>query len=334
MSILIVGEAWGEKEAETGTPFVGASGWLLDQMLAQAGIVRRDCILTNVFNLRPAGNDVKTLCGNKGEAIPGLPALVKGKYVRREYAGELERLFNEVKQAQPNVVIALGATAAWAFLHSSGIKTIRGAVAPAAAPVEQRLGRPLKVLPTYHPAMVLRDFGARPVVVSDLGKAKRESLSPDLCRPLREIWTHPTLEDLHEYERTRLVGADLVAADIETAQDQITCIGFSPRPGSAIVIPFFRGANGHYWQTPGEEKEALAIVRRWLATYPTVFQNGMYDIHFLWRKYGIPVPKAAEDTMLLHHAWQPELEKGLGFLATIYTDELSWKFMRKGRRHD
>jgi hypothetical protein len=32
--------------------------------------------------------------------------------------------------------------------------------------------------------------------------------------------------------------------------------------------------------------------------------------------------------MLLHHALQPEMDKGLGFLGTVYTDELPWKFMR------
>jgi hypothetical protein len=55
---------------------------------------------------------------------------------------------------------------------------------------------------------------------------------------------------------------------------------------------------------------------------------------FCWKNYGIPTPAPAEDTMLLHHAMQPEMEKGLGFLASVYTDEASWKFMRKGAKHD
>jgi len=73
---------------------------------------------------------------------------------------------------------------------------------------------------------------------------------------------------------------------------------------------------------------AWNYVRRWCQK-PSVFQNGLYDIHFLWRRYGISVPNAIDDTMLMHHAFQPEMEKGLGFLASIYTDEQSWKFMRK-----
>ncbi len=45
-------------------------------------------------------------------------------------------------------------------------------------------------------------------------------------------------------------------------------------------------------------------------------------------RYGIAVP-VTDDTMLLHHALQPEMEKGLSFLGTIYTSEASWKMMRK-----
>ena len=58
------------------------------------------------------------------------------------------------------------------------------------------------------------------------------------------------------------------------------------------------------------------------------FQNGLYDISFLWRAYGIRVMGAEHDTMLLHHALQPESLKGLGFLGSIYTDHGAWKQMR------
>jgi DNA polymerase I-like protein with 3'-5' exonuclease and polymerase domains len=61
-----------------------------------------------------------------------------------------------------------------------------------------------------------------------------------------------------------------------------------------------------------------------------VGQNYLYDANFLWTKYGIPSLDMDEDTMLLHHALQPEMEKGLDFLSTIYSDEPKWKFMRKG----
>lgn len=333
-NIFIVGEAWGEKEEETGLPFQGASGWLLDQMLAQAGIKRNECYVTNVFQLRPKpSNDIKNLCGSKADAIPGYPKLAKGQYIRAEYAGELERLYSEIIREQPNLILVLGATATWALCHTAGIKQYRGAVTGTHSAVTAKLGREFKVLPTYHPAMVSRDMSARPIVVADFSKALRESTFPDIRIPDCFIWTHPTLEDLATYERDYINPATLLSIDIETKGDQITCIGFAPGPESAIVIPLFKGDNGSYWATTEEEVAALDYVRRWCEK-PCVFQNGMYDMSFLWRRYHIPCPNAQEDTMLLHHAFQPELEKGLGFLATIYTDRPSWKFMRGGKKHD
>lgn len=84
-NIMLVGEAWGEKEEEVQRPFVGASGWFLNQTLAHAGIAREDCYVTNVFNLRPKPkNDIINLCGDKSTALPGYPALTKGKFVRKE----------------------------------------------------------------------------------------------------------------------------------------------------------------------------------------------------------------------------------------------------------
>jgi uracil-DNA glycosylase len=334
-NIMLVGEAWGEKEEETGVPFSGTSGWLLDQMLSAAGIARRDCYVTNVFNLRPKPSaDVKNLCGSKAEGIPGLPQLDKGKYILARYAGELERLYDEVRREEPNVIVTLGATATWAFCHTSGIKQYRGAVTSACHAVNIKLGREQKVLPTYHPAMVARDYTARPIVIADLSKAAREAATPVIQRPERYIWLYPTIEDLEQFEREHIIGSTLLSIDIETAGDQITCIGFAPNPSVAIVVPLFLGINQNYWGTRNEELVALNYVRRWCAMIPSVFQNGLYDIKYLWQRYGIPVPLAAEDTMLLHHAWQPEMEKGLGFLATLYTDEASWKFMRKGKKHD
>src|SRR4051812_38968141 len=125
--IMIVGEAFGKDEEEQGAPFVGASGFHLNQMLSLVGIERSQCYLTNVFNLRPEGNDVKKLCGPKAEGIRGMPMLQQGKYVRAEFTGEVQRLYREVQAVRPNVLIALGASAAWAFLRQPGIKKVRGA---------------------------------------------------------------------------------------------------------------------------------------------------------------------------------------------------------------
>jgi uracil-DNA glycosylase len=334
--ILLVGEAWGEQEAEAQQAFVGKSGWLIKQLLSQVGIRFDDCYVTNVFNLQPQpSNDVINLCGPKAEAIPGMPILTKGKYARAEYTNELRRLYEEINREDPNVIIALGPTAAWALLGSSGIKAIRGApiatTSPATRATDVALSRQFKVLPTYHPAAVLRDWTLRPIVLADLSKALRQAAFPEISRPPRNLWIEPTLEDLARYEQDYIIPARRLSIDIETKQDQITCVGFAPSKDSAIVVPFWSAGqkDGNYWRSFEDELRAWDYVRRWCALRPSIFQNGLYDIHRLWRTYGIACTLAQDDTMLLHHALQPEMEKGLGFQATIYTDEASWKFMRK-----
>lgn len=335
VKIALVGEAWGEKEEEVGAPFVGASGWLLDQMLAQAGIVRSECLVTNCFNLRPCPtNDIKNLCGPRTAGIPSLPQVQAGKFILAKYASELERLYDEIRRADPNIIVVLGATAAWAFLHTSGIRSIRGATAVSCGAVSAKLGREYKILPTYHPAAVAREWSLRPIVIADLDKARRQSSTSIFTRPSRSLWLEPTLLDLANYERDFIVPAESLAADIETKQDQIDCISFAPSPNTAIVVPFFLENGQNYWPTLQEEMIAWGYVRNWLATKPIDWQNGMFDMNILWWRYGMPALLAREDPMLLHHAMQPELQKGLGFLGSIYSEEASWKFMGKGKKHD
>lgn len=324
--IFILGEAWGEQEELLRMPFVGAAGYELNRMLTEAGIDRMHCELGNVFNLRPQPtNDVENLCGPKGSVSNNLPALRPGKYLLDRYVPEVERCLAEIRAADPSVIIAMGNTAAWLLLSDPRIGKIRGTTS---------LGLTgHKVLPTYHPAAILRQWDLRHVTVLDLMKAKRESAFREVRRPQRFIYVPETLDDIEEYYESRYAGltaADTIAPDIETASEQITCIGFAHCPEEALVIPFVdprRG--GSYWPTLSSELGAWQWVRKILATRPRkIFQNGLYDIHHLWRSYGIPVVNAAEDTMLLHHALQPESEKGLGFLGSVYTDEPAWKLMR------
>lgn len=333
--VMLIGEAWGEAEERTGLPFQGPAGWFLRDALASVGINYSDCYSTNVFNLRPQPKtDIINLCGPKSEAIPGLPALVKGKYANVQYIPELQRLYREINKVNPNIIIALGATATWALCHSAGIRAVRGAFTHTHENCGKSVGVPLtrqfKVLPTYHPAAVLREWTLRPIVYSDLDKAARNSIFPEVIRPKREVWIEPTLDDIREYDARYMCRTKRASIDIETKGDQITCVGFAPSVDSAIVIPFysFAAPDKNYWPTLKEELIAWGYVKEWCENIPGVFQNGAYDMHRLWRTYGIRcVP--AEDTMLLHHSLQPEMEKGLGFLATIYTEEASWKFMSR-----
>lgn len=327
-NILILGEFMTHKDYEEGYIFAGGSGWMLKTLMNYVGLSFNECHKTYVFLQMPQKGELAGFCGKKDEGVKGLPALSRAGYMLPKYQHELDRLYAEINRMDPNVILALGPAASWALLGTTGLKAIRGAPAASTAP---QLKRPYKVIPTYSPNAVNRDYSLRPIVLSDLDKLRRESGYPEVVRPSRKIWLEPTLGDLYEYEREFIHHSNQLSIDIETKGRIITCIGFAPDKHSAIVVPFFseRRKDNNYWSTLHEEVEAWNWVRRMCALKKAVGQNFIYDMNFLWTEYGITVPKASDDTMLLHHALQLEMPKALGFLATLYTDEASWKFMRK-----
>ena len=326
--IALVGEAYGEAEERACAPFIGYSGQELTRMLEDAGIHRADCFLTNVFNLHPPGNQIEAFCGPKDEAITGYPALTKSKYLRREYIPELERLGEELVSVDPNIIIALGNTASWALLGRTAISKYRGTTE-----LSTHTATGYKVLSTYHPAAVCRQWELRPTTVMDLMKAARESAFPEIRRPAVSVHIPETLQDLEDFHALHIRGCETLAVDIETVGQQITCIGFAPSTGDALVVPIFdrRRKNRSYWPDLESERQAWGFIQRILLdrTISKTFQNGLYDIAFLWRSYGLKVMNAQHDTMLLHHALQPESLKGLGYLGSIYTDHGAWKQMRE-----
>ncbi len=131
--IMLVGEAPGRDEDEQGLPFVGASGKLLDRMLASIGLDRDHVYITNVIYWRPPGNRKP----EPSEVDLCLPFMER-----------------QVELIDPAVMMFLGGAAAGALLaKSEGITRLRGKWYDYAAP---GLPRPIPCLPTYHPAYLLR----------------------------------------------------------------------------------------------------------------------------------------------------------------------------------
>lgn len=322
--ICIVGEAWGAEEEKARAPFIGASGYELTRMLDEAGIRRADCFLTNVFNLRPKDNDLENICTDKANGLAALGALKGGKYLRPEFGNELTRLRAEIDGNNPNVVVACGGTACWALLGITGISKIRGTVTYGSSTGSYRNQ---KVLPTYHPAAVLRDWSLRPVTVLDLAKARRESEFPEIRLPQRTVYIEPDLNDMEWFFNEHLINAERISVDIETRGKQITCIGFGPTKSVSMVVPLVdeRKPGNCYWPTHEQEVKAWQWIQRvLLLPAKKDGQNFLYDLNFLLH-YGFKINNFGDDSMLAHHSLQPESEKGLAFLGSVYTSEASWK---------
>ncbi|WP_346620107.1 uracil-DNA glycosylase [Blastococcus montanus] len=126
---VLVGEAPGATEDETGRPFVGKSGALLDQLLAEAGLSRTEAAVLNIVKCRPPGN-----------RTPKAPEVAR-------CSGWLRR---QLELLDTPVVVALGLSSAKWFL---GPRTVLGAVRGRPHDVDGRA-----VWATYHPSAAIR-FG-------------------------------------------------------------------------------------------------------------------------------------------------------------------------------
>jgi uracil-DNA glycosylase family 4 len=129
--LALVGEAPGAQEDETGRPFVGRSGALLDQLLAEAGLDRGQAAVLNIVKCRPPGN-----------RTPKAPEVAR-------CSGWLRR---QLELLDPPVVVALGLSSAKWFL---GPRTVLAEVRGRAHDVGGRA-----VWATYHPSAAIR-FGPK-----------------------------------------------------------------------------------------------------------------------------------------------------------------------------
>lgn len=305
-------------------------------MLRDVGIDRRDCWFTYSIPFLPEVGylkikDIADLCVPKKEyealcqaaGYRVRPPLAAGKYVPPDLYPYLHQLGCDLEELSPTVIIPLGPFALWALTGSSNLDAVRGTVVP-------WNGR--KLLPTYSPGRILAQWSNRVVALVDLQKAKREMAFREVKKPARSFWIDPSIEDLYLFQEIHMNPATEISIDIECLGGFISMIGISPDPSVSLVVPFVdtRQPDLSYWRTHAEEVLAL----RWIKTVlqsklVKITQNGLFDFQWIWKKFGFAPRGPYQDTMIRHHTMQPELKKGLGFLGSVYTNEASWKLMRK-----
>lgn len=336
-TLLLLGEAPGQEEEATGTPFVGPSGQLLRQTIfPMAGLDINEWHITNVFWTRPPGNQLRNWTANKTELkkmglAPSGPPLQK-RYLLPQHQDKVSATKQLLGELQSDLIVALGGTAQWLLLGDDRIGTFRGSF------FDTEFGCP--AISTFHPAAVLREYKMLPAVVMDLVKA-REHLAGTLTPPQRrQIFYSPTEDELRWcYAKFASAPARPLGVDIETSPKlgQITTISFA-WPELGICIPLWDkdakpGEENVYGDVAGELAAWRWIDRFAQLPNPKVLQNGLYDMQYLLDA-PLPIRLAGqiEDTSLIQHAYQPELRKDLGTLASFYLNEPSWKQMRTSNK--
>jgi uracil-DNA glycosylase family 4 len=141
--LMFVGEAPGEEEDKRGEPFVGRAGQLLTKIIEAIGLTRDQVYIANVIKCRPPGN-------------------------RNPEADEVEQcepfLFRQIDAIQPRVIVPLGKFAAQSLLKTMDpITRLRG---------RQFDYRGAVLIPTFHPAYLLRNPSAKREVWEDMKKVR------------------------------------------------------------------------------------------------------------------------------------------------------------------
>ena len=164
-SVMFVGEGPGYQEDRQGEPFVGKAGQLLDDILKAIGLSRQTVYIANVVKCHPM-KDPGTPDA-RGNDRPPTPEEMRGC---RPYLDE------QIRLVAPRVIVTLGNVATKALLGvDTGISRLRGQWKTLEVP---GMAAPLRLLPTYHPAALLRD----PTLTRDVW-TDMKCLRQELTRP-------------------------------------------------------------------------------------------------------------------------------------------------------
>jgi len=305
--LWLIGEAPGTQESLKGVPFVGGAGMVLDGILAKVGIERSKCYIDNVIQYQPKANDFSPYYLDKSRTKP-----------TQELIEAHTKLCLAVKTYKPNLVVALGSEPLYALTGKHGIMDWRGSVLSCNG---------VKVIPTIHPAAVMRQYEFHPIAVMDFHKIKEESAFPEIRTAYQDDFkVSPSFETILFFLKEVLPKKEYLAFDIETNPEQkiILCIGFAWSDHEAICIPFCYGESA-FW-TLEEEFEIIKALRDLfhLSGIKFIAQNAQYDMTWVADVWGIKTTLWL-DTMIAFHCCYPELKKSLAFLTSIYTKRPFYK---------
>jgi len=306
--LAIVGECPNPHDFAAGKPFSGSGGNLLTGALNAVGIMPSSCFLGYVCQSTPPNGDIEHLDKSSYEITNGL-----------------RQLREDLNKFQPNCTLYLGATALWAAGSFHKIHTYRGSL------FKDVHGR--KALATYSPSYIIKCWDDSPLFQFDIARAVTEASSPELNLPQRKLSGNMTASEVLN-RLANIPEGTLTSVDIEggvpdpTATtykhlDGVTCIGISTDPLDAFIIPL----------QDFDDQTKLIVMKEFCKLManpkiPKVLQNSLYDYTVLAWLWKLPTANIRFDTMLSGWEIYPELPKGLGTQASIWTREPYYKFER------
>lgn len=310
-TIMFIGEAPGGEEDSSGTPFVGQSGQLLNQLLEEMGINRNECSLANVVQCRTPRNRPPTT---------------------EEVKACHDILDHWIKVANPKIIVPLGGTALKRFTTQK-ITKVNG------RQVTSKHYPKVTFLPVVHPSFALRDPKNIDSLRYGISKVKELADHVTTGKPLNNIGKVIYVDTVDKFS---LMVKDLTskayfALDIETDtfrfnEGNIISIGFSNTKGLSYVLPWVIGDDEFYnicrsdvvtsrkrdiittvdefcslyklnkpkffWEGTNVKETLQALL-----AYPKIIKilhNHMFDYKFL-EECDLKLEGQLYDTMIMHH---------------------------------
>lgn len=306
--LAVVGEAPGTTEILEGRPFVGPSGRLMMRELGRIGLQRHQVHWSNAV-----------LCSVRKKDLP----------VARKCCAE--RLRQELAAAAPPVVMPVGALGARSGLlatKSTPILKWRGSISR----VIYQADKPelsAWVLPTIHPAFVLRAPQWERVLRIDIERARRvaaEGFTPPEEIAGRRFIVARTIQEL-ESALHLMRGSDDSGFDVETVGlgpmlTSLVCFGLSDIH-TTVIVPWASRRDGStpWWPQPAK---IAGLVSEFWKPRRVITHNGPSFDHIIAHRYGLQIAEW-DDTLIAAHATAPELPKNLAHVVTMGLDVMPWK---------
>ena len=340
--MTVIGEAPGVDEVKHNRPFVGASGKELTQALAAQGAKRAQVTFLNTLLCQPPLNDLEL-------ALSKFDRENRAREKRKEprWPSPMDcckpRLQAELQAAGPagkNIITVGGRAANVVLNRTGGVLGIRG------GPVTlDEVG--VKVMPTLHPAFIMRARRWTRAFRSDLGRAIRWFRGYAGWKA-PSVKFQPTPAELRAYLRVvRPYAYDTetrppLGGHREMMKDPLLAIpaiiGFYTEPpgqpelGEAMVVQLLRkdGVTRRY--TTHEEAELIEIFREWGNDQRIlkIDHNGYYDVPICKHNWGFS-PSPRLDGIMVHRVVEPELPHGLSYTGSTFTEiPYAWKVDHAG----
>ena len=314
--IMLVGDSPWTEEVKHGQVFKGPSGQKLNEFLSANDLDRNEIYITNSVKCKPHISS----SGGPAPIPPEVTELCKRLF-----------LVPEILQLKPNIIVPMGDAALYALTKQRGITKKRGFVFYHDITNGKKTFT-AKVLPTFHPAYILRSQHMAPFSIADFRQVKEQQRSNKIIDASKKTdykaltSVKETLHFLNELEASKAISIDLETTGLDYAKDDILCIAMSPKVKKSRVLNL---------RANFPKKIKWAYKRKILQKLYDIIhsgrlnygQNFKFDLHFLHKLFlqqigkGIDIRKVNwREVLLLQMLLDENIPKDLKSLTHMLED--------------